>query len=413
MSKRVVITGMGVISPIGNSIKDFSESLKTGSSGIGLIKRFDTSDYPTKIGGCIKEFNPEDYIDRKDARRMDKFTQYAIAAARMAIDTAKLKLDSIDKERMGVILGTGVGGIETMEVQHERLLNRGPNRISPFFIPMMISNIASGQMAIELGAKGINTTIITACASGTNAIGEAYKAIKGGGANIMITGGSEAAITPLSLAGFCSMRALSTRNENPQEASRPFDKDRDGFVMGEGAGILILEDYDHAMDRGAEILGEIVGYGLTADAHHITAPAPGGEGAARAMAMALYDAQIEPNQVAYINAHGTSTPYNDEFETAAIKSVFKEHAYNLAISSTKSMTGHLLGASGGIEAVATILALLNQYIHPTINYETKDPKCDLDYVPNVGREANIEYAISNSFGFGGQNASLVFKRFAL
>lgn len=411
MDRRVVITGMGVISPVGNSVLEFWESLCAGKSGIDTITRFDVTDFSTKIGGCVDNFDPEDYIEKKDARRMDKFTQYAIAATHMAIDDAALDMDNIDKERLGVVIGTGVGGIETMEEQHERLLSRGPGRVSPFFVPMMITNIASGQIAIYTGAKGVNTTVITACASATNAIGEAYRMIKDDRADIIITGGSEAALSPLALAGFCSMRALSTRNEDPKGASRPFDKDRDGFVMGEGSGILILEDYEHAAKRGANILGEVIGYGLTADAYHITAPAPEGEGAARAMALALQDADIEPNMIDYINAHGTSTSYNDEFETMAIKTVFGDHAYNLAISSTKSMTGHLLGASGGIEAVATVLSLVNQYVHPTINYETADPKCDLDYVPNKGKNSNIEYAISNSFGFGGQNASLVFKRF--
>lgn len=412
MNKRVVVTGTGVISPIGNTISEFWESLCAGKSGIDTITHFDVTDFSTQIGGCVKNFDPEDYMDKRDARRMDRFTHYAIAATRMAINQATVDMDNIDRERLGVVLGTGVGGIETMEEQHKRLLTRGPGRVSPFFVPMMITNIAAGQIAIAMGAKGVNTTVITACASATNAIGEAYRMIKDDKADMIITGGSEAAVSPLALAGFCSMRALSTRNDDPKGASRPFDNDRDGFVMGEGAGILILEDYEHAIKRNANILGEIVGYGLTADAHHITAPAPDGEGAARAMALAIQDACIEPEMVDYINAHGTSTPYNDEFETMAIKTVFGEHAYDLEISSTKSMTGHLLGASGGIEAVATILSLVNQYVHPTINYETKDPKCDLDYVPNKGRDSNIQYAISNSFGFGGQNASIVFKRYA-
>lgn len=412
MNKRVVVTGTGVISPIGNTISEFWESLCAGKSGIDTITHFDVTDFSTQIGGCVKNFDPEDYMDKRDARRMDRFTHYAIAATRMAINQATVDMDNIDRERLGVVLGTGVGGIETMEEQHKRLLRRGPGRVSPFFVPMMITNIAAGQIAIAMGAKGVNTTVITACASATNAIGEAYRMIKDDKADMIITGGSEAAVSPLALAGFCSMRALSTRNDDPKGASRPFDNDRDGFVMGEGAGILILEDYEHAIKRNANILGEIVGYGLTADAHHITAPAPDGEGAARAMALAIQDACIEPEMVDYINAHGTSTPYNDEFETMAIKTVFGEHAYDLEISSTKSMTGHLLGASGGIEAVATILSLVNQYVHPTINYETKDPKCDLDYVPNKGRDSNIQYAISNSFGFGGQNASIVFKRYA-
>lgn len=411
MNRRVVVTGMGVISPLGNTVLEFWESLCKGKSGIDTITRFDITDFSTKFAGCVDNFDPEDYMDKKDARRMDRYTHYAMAATRMAMQEANFDMKQIDKERLGVVLGTGVGGIETMEEQKEKLISRGPGRISPFFVPMMISNMAAGQIAIAIEAKGVNTTVVTACASATNAIGEAYRMIKDDRADVIVAGGSEAAVTPLALAGFCAMRALSTRNEDPKGASRPFDKDRDGFVMGEGAGILILEDYEHAIKRDANILAEVVGYGLTADAYHITAPAPEGEGAARAMALAIQDAGIEPNMIDYINAHGTSTPYNDEFETMAIKTVFGDHAYKLCISSTKSMTGHLLGASGGIEAVATVLSLVNQYVHPTINYETADPNCDLDYVPNNGRKTNIQYAISNSFGFGGQNASLLFKRF--
>lgn len=411
MNRRVVVTGMGVISPLGNTVLEFWESLCKGKSGIDTITRFDITDFSTKFAGCVDNFDPEDYMDKKDARRMDRYTHYAMAATRMAMQEANFDMKQIDKERLGVVIGTGVGGIETMEEQKEKLISRGPGRISPFFVPMMISNMAAGQIAIAIEAKGVNTTVVTACASATNAIGEAYRMIKDDRADVIVAGGSEAAVTPLALAGFCAMRALSTRNEDPKGASRPFDKDRDGFVMGEGAGILILEDYEHAIKRDANILAEVVGYGLTADAYHITAPAPEGEGAARAMALAIQDAGIEPNMIDYINAHGTSTPYNDEFETMAIKTVFGDHAYKLCISSTKSMTGHLLGASGGIEAVATVLSLVNQYVHPTINYETADPNCDLDYVPNNGRKTNIQYAISNSFGFGGQNASLLFKRF--
>ncbi len=411
MNRRVVVTGMGVISPVGNTVSEFWESLCEGKSGIDTITRFDITDFATKFAGCIKDFDPEDYMERRDARRMDRYTHYGIAATRMAMQEANFDMERIDKERLGVVIGTGVGGIETMEEQKERLLSRGPGRVSPFFVPMMISNMAAGQIAIDIGAKGVNTTVVTACASATNAIGEAYRMIRDDKADVIVTGGSEAAVSPLALAGFCSMRALSTRNDDPKGASRPFDKDRDGFVMGEGAGILILEDYEHAVKRGANILAEVVGYGLTADAHHITAPAPEGEGAARAMKLAIQDAGIEPSMVDYINAHGTSTPYNDEFETMAIKTVFGDYAYKLCISSTKSMTGHLLGASGGIEAVATVLSLVNQYVHPTINYETADPECDLDYVPNEGRKADVQYAISNSFGFGGQNASLLFKKF--
>ncbi|MFU0801285.1 MAG: beta-ketoacyl-ACP synthase II [Xylanivirga thermophila] len=411
MKKRVVITGMGAITPLGNTVDSFWNALCQGQSGVDTITRFDISEYTTKIAGCVKDFDPQDYIDKKEARRMDLYTQFAMAATNMAVKSAELNLDTIDKERFGVILGTGVGGIQTMENQKEILINKGPGRVSPFFIPMMIANIAAGHISIALGAKGVNYTVVTACASATSAISESFKAIQLGDADIILTGGSEAAVTPISLAGFASMKALSSRNDDPKGASRPFDSDRDGFVLGEGAGILILESYEHAIKRDAPILAEIVGYGVSADAYHITAPAPEGEGAARAMKMALDTAGVDAKEVDYINAHGTSTPYNDKYETMAIKSVFRDHAYKLAISSTKSMTGHLLGASGGIEAIATIKSLNEQFVHPTINYTTPDPECDLDYVPNIGREMEIEYAMSNSFGFGGQNACILFKRF--
>lgn len=411
MPKRVVITGLGAITPLGNDVDTFWDSLKKGKNGIDIIDRFDVEKFTSKMAGLVRDFDPTDYIDRKEARRMDRFTQFAVAASRAAMENADLDSKKIDAERFGVIMGTGIGGLETLEHQTNILLTKGPNRVSPFFVPMMIANMAAGQVSITVGAKGINTTVVTACASSTNAIGEAFKAIRFGDADVILTGGCEATITPLALAGFCSMKALSTRNEDPKTASRPFDAHRDGFVMGEGAGILIMESYDHAVKRGANILAEVVGYGSTADAYHITAPAPDGEGGARAMKEAIRYAGIEPTMIDYINAHGTSTPYNDKYETEAIKTVFGDHAYKLKISSTKSMTGHLLGAAGGIEAIAVVKMLQEQYIAPTINYTTPDPECDLDYVPNVGSKADIEFALSNSFGFGGQNASIILKRF--
>ncbi|MGI5850603.1 MAG: beta-ketoacyl-ACP synthase II [Clostridiales bacterium] len=411
MPKRVVITGLGAITPLGNDVDTFWDALKKGKNGIDIIDRFDVEKFTSKMAGLVRDFDPTTYIDRKEARRMDRFTQFAVAASRAAMENASLDSKNIDAKRFGVVLGTGIGGLETLENQTNILSAKGPNRVSPFFIPMMIANMAAGQISIAVGAKGINTTVVTACASSTNAIGEAFKAIRYGDADVILTGGCEATITPLALAGFCSMKALSTRNEDPKTASRPFDAHRDGFVMGEGAGILILESYDHALKRGANILAEVVGYGSTADAYHITAPAPDGEGGARAMKEAIRYAGIESNMIDYINAHGTSTPYNDKYETAAIKTIFGDHAYKLKISSTKSMTGHLLGAAGGVEAIAVVKMLQEQYIAPTINYTTPDPECDLNYVPNVGCKAEIEYALSNSFGFGGQNASIILKRF--
>jgi len=410
MRERVVVTGMGVITPLGNNVKEFWDSLCAGSSGIDRITKFDVKDFPTQIAGCVKDFNPEDYMDKKDARRMDRFTQFAIAACREAMVEAGLDLDAIDKERFGVILGTGIGGIETLENQVSVFQEKGASRISPFMIPMMIANMAAGQISIITGAKGVNFTTVTACAASANAIGEAFRSIQSGYADIIVSGGSEAPLTPTSLAGFCSMKAMSTANNNPQQASKPFDANRDGFVMSEGAGILILESYSHASARNARIFAEIVGYGVTADAYHITAPAPDGEGGARAMKQALRHANISPNLVGYINAHGTSTPYNDKFETTAIKNVFGKHAFSLAVSSTKSMTGHLLGAAGAVEAIISVKSLTEQFAPPTINYVTRDPECDLDYVPNIGRKVSNDYALSNSFGFGGHNASLLFKR---
>lgn len=411
MKKRVVVTGIGAITPIGIGKDAYWQALKLGKSGIDRISKFDPSDYDTQIAAEVKDFDPNQYIDKKEAKRMDRFTQFAVAASKMALEDAAIDTEKIDPYRFGVVLGSGIGGIETLEKEHEKLLTKGPGRVSPFFIPMMISNIGAGQVSMTFGAKGPNTTVVTACASSTNSIGEAFKIIQRGDGDIMITGGAEASITPLSIAGFCSMKAMSTRNDDPKGASRPFDKDRDGFVMGEGAGILILEELEHALKRGAHIYGEIVGYGMSADAYHITAPAPEGEGAARAMKNALIDAHIQPEAVDYINAHGTSTPYNDKFETMAIKSVFGEHAYRLAVSSTKSMTGHLLGAAGAIEAIACIMAINDHFLPPTINYTTPDPECDLDYVPNKGREREVNYALSNSLGFGGHNASILFKKY--
>lgn len=411
MNRRVVVTGLGCITPLGNTIDEFWNSLISGKSGIDFINRFDTTDFPTKIAAQVKDFNPEDYIDKKEAKRMDRFTQYAVAASLMAMKDADLRIEEIKAEKFGVILGSGIGGIETLEEQHQKLMEKGVKRISPFMIPMMITNIGAGHVSMVLGAKGPNTTVVTACASSTNAIGEAFKLIQRGAAEIMVTGGMEASITPLSIGGFCSMKAMSTHNEEPQKASRPFDINRDGFVMGEGSGILIIEELEHAKKRGAKIYAEVVGYGMSADAYHITAPSPEGEGAARAMISALEDADVSFNSIDYINAHGTSTPYNDKFETMAIKTVFKDHANSLCVSSTKSMTGHLLGAAGSIEAIACILACKNDIIPPTINYENPDPECDLDYVPNVSREKKVNYALSNSLGFGGHNATIIVKKY--
>ncbi|MGI6686194.1 MAG: beta-ketoacyl-ACP synthase II [Bacillota bacterium] len=410
-NKRVVITGLGVISPVGNNIETFWDSLVQGKSGIGEITYFDTTGYTTRIAGQVKDFDPTAFLDKKEARRMDRYSQFAMAAAKMAVEDAGLDIEKEDGNRVGVILGSGIGGVATMEEQKQILLEKGPGRISPFFVPMMISNMAAGHISIAFRAYGINETIVTACASGTNAIGDAFKAIQRGVADIIFTGGTEAPITPLSVAGFCAMKALSTRNEEPTKASRPFDKNRDGFVMGEGAGILVLESLEHAQKRGAKIYAEIVGYGSTADAHHITAPAPEGEGAAMCMSEALKDAGLKPEDVDYINAHGTSTDLNDKGETMAIRRVFGDHAEKLAVSSTKSVTGHLLGAAGAVEAIASCLAIKNGVIPPTINYETPDPECDLDYVPNTAREREVKVALSNSLGFGGHNATIAFKKF--
>ncbi|MFJ7970496.1 beta-ketoacyl-ACP synthase II [Psychrobacillus sp. NPDC096389] len=407
--RRVVVTGIGAVTPLGNDIETTWSSIKEGKSGVGMLTRLDASQFAAKVAAEVKDFDIEKYIERKEARKMDRFTHYALAASIMAVEDANLTITEEVGLRTGVWIGSGIGGMETYENQFRTFLEKGARRVSPFFVPMMIPDMAAGQVSIHFGAKAINSCSVTACASGTNSIGDAFKVIERGDADVMITGGAESPITHMSVAGFCSSTALSL-NTDPHTASRPFDANRDGFVIGEGAGIIILEEYEHAVARGAKIYAEIIGYGSTGDAHHITAPAPGGEGAARAMQQALEDADVQPEQVGYINAHGTSTPYNDQFETMAVKSVFAEHAYNLAMSSTKSMTGHLLGAAGGVEAIFTVLALKEGILPPTINLETPDPECDLDYVPNVARSANLEYAMSNSLGFGGHNASILFKK---
>ena len=411
MKRRVVITGIGAITPIGNTVAEFWSSLTAGTSGVGRISRFDTAKYTTQIAAEVKNFDPAAFMDRKEVRRMDRYTHYAMAAYKQALADSGLKIEGELANRTGVIIASGIGGAETWEEQHRKLIEHGPDRVSPFFVPMMISDIAAGRVSIDSGAKGVNFATVSACASASHAIGEAWWSIAGGESDAVICGGAEAPITQLSLAGFCSMRALSCRNDDPTKASRPFDKDRDGFVMGEGAGIVILEELEHAKARGARIYCELAGYGATADAHHITAPAPGGEGAMRAMQRALATAGLKPEDVDYINAHGTSTDMNDKYETAAIKTLFGPHAAKLAVSSTKSMTGHLLGAAGGVELVATVLSMVNGTIHPTINYTTPDPECDLDYVPNQPRQAAIRAAISNSFGFGGHNACLAVKKY--
>lgn len=411
MKKRVVITGLGCVTPVGTGKDDFWVNIKSGVSGIDKITRFDYTNYQTQIAGEVKDFTPEDYISKKELKKMDRFTQFAMVASKLAVADSELDLDSVDKNRMGTVIGTGIGGVETIEAQHKNLLEKGNRRVSPFFIPMMIGNMAAGQVAIEFGAKGPSTNICTACASGTNSVGDAFKIIQRGDADIMIAGGTEAAVTEFAVAGFCNMKAMSTNNDNPKKASRPFDKDRDGFVMGEGCGILILEELESAIKRNAKIYAEVVGYGMTSDAYHITTPAENGEGAARSMQVAINDAGINPNQIDYINAHGTSTYYNDLYETMAIKSVFGEDAKNVSISSTKSMTGHLLGASGAIEAIVCALAIKENFVPPTINLENLGEEMDLDYTPNKGKERTINYALSNSLGFGGNNATLVFKKY--
>lgn len=408
MERRVVITGIGAVTPFGNGADKLWRSIRNGESGISLIERVDVSDLPVKVAAEIKNFDPNEFIERKEVKRMDRFSHYAIAAAQMAVEKSELNFEAVNKERAGVIIGSGVGGIETLENQYHVLSEKGAGRISAFFVPMMISNIASSLIAIKYSIKGFVECVVTACASSTNAIGDAYKVIQRNDADIMIAGGTEAPITKLSLAGFCANRTLS-KNEDPATASRPFDMERNGFVMGEGAGMLILEEREHAINRGAQIIAEVVGYGCTNDAYHITAPAEGGEGAARCMKLAIEDAVINPEDIGYINAHGTSTEINDKNETTAVKSVFGEHAYRLYMSSTKSMTGHLLGASGAIEAIITAMALKDKFLPPTINYTNPDPECDLNYIPNRGVASDITYAMTNSFGFGGHNATLILK----
>ena len=410
-TRRVVVTGVGALTPVGNTAEEFWSALVDGRSGIGAITRFDASGYPTRIAGEIRNFDPLKYVDKKEARRLDPYLHYAMACACMAVEDASLDTASVDGERFGVMIGSGIGGITTLLEGERTRIEKGFDRVSPFVIPMLIINMASGLVSMRFGAKGPNSSVVTACATGNHAIGDAYRIIARGEADVMIAGGAEAMIVPLTVAGFCAMKAMSTRNDEPEKASRPFDAGRDGFVCSEGGGILILEALDHARGRDVRIYGEIVGYGMSGDAHHMTAPDPDGDGAARAMRAALRDARVAPTEVGYINAHGTSTPYNDKFETQAIKRVFGEHAARLAVSSTKSMTGHLLGAAGGIEAIATLLAIRNGLLPPTINYETPDPECDLDYVPNHARKQEVEVALSNAFGFGGTNATLVFRKF--
>ena len=409
--KRVVVTGIGAITPLGNNLVDYWEGLLNGRSGIASITLFDADRHKCRIAGEVKGFDPLNYIDRKEANHMDRFAQFAVAASKQALSDARFEINDLNAEQVGIIIGTGIGGLKVLEDQQEIYLKRGPSRCSPFMIPMMIANMAAGFTAIHTGAKGPNTSSVTACAAGSNAIGDAFRLIQRGYAQAMICGGSEAAVTPLSVAGFASAKALSKRNDEPTGASRPFDRDRDGFVLGEGSGILLLEELSCALQRQARIYAEIVGYGMTCDAYHMTSPVPGGEGAARAISLALKDAKITPDRVSYINAHGTSTKVNDSTETAAIKKALGDSAYQVAISSTKSMTGHLLGGSGGIEAAAAVMAIAHNQIPPTINLENPDPECDLDYVPNRKRASNVEVALSNSFGFGGHNVTLVFKKY--
>ncbi len=410
-SRRVVVTGMGCVTPLGIGVEESWRNCVEGRSGVGPITRFDAAGLKTQIAAEVRGFDPSSYVPRREARKMDTFIQYAVATARMALEDAGYEVSGEAAERVGVSIGAGLGGLPEIENQHKVLLESGPRRVSPFFIPMAIANLAPGHVAIQTGAKGPNLSIVTACATGAHSIGEAWHIIRRGDADVMLAGGVESTITPLAVAGFNAMRALSTRNDEPEKASRPFDKDRDGFVMGEGGAVLVLEELEHARARGARIVAELVGYGATCDAYHITAPDPEGDGAARCMEAALRSGGIAPDEIDYINAHGTSTPFNDYYETVAVKRVFGDHAKRLWISSTKSMTGHLLGAAGSVEAVFSVLAIRDQVAPPTINYDTPDPDCDLDYVPNQAREGRIERVLSNSFGFGGTNASLVFARF--
>ena len=409
--RRVVITGLGAVTPVGNNVETFWDGIKSGKCGIDKVTFFDASEFKTQIAGEVKDFDPAEYIDKKEARKMDRYTQLAIVAASEAVEDSGLDMEKEDKWRVGVVTGSGIGGISTLEEQHKALLEKGPGRVSPFFIPMMIGNMGAAQIAIKYGAKGVNENIVTACASSTNAIGDAMRHIRYGQNDVIIAGGAEAAVSPLAFAGFCSMKAMSRRNDDPKTASRPFDAERDGFVLGEGAGFVVLEELEHAKKRGAHIYCELAGYGATDDAYHITSPVPGGEGGAMAMKLAIEDAGLKPEDITYINAHGTSTLYNDKFETEAIKSVFGDAAKTVAVSSTKSMTGHLLGAAGGVEAIICAKAVSEGFIPATINYENPDPDCDLDIVPNVGRSADVKAAISNSLGFGGHNATILVKKY--
>jgi len=411
VERRVAITGIGLVSPVGVGVEKNWENILQGKSGISLISRFDISQYTSKIAGQVKDFDPLDFIEKKELHKMDLFIQYGLAAAHLAVQDSGIDSADLEWDRVGVYVGSGIGGIGSIEETHKKLLEKGPGRVSPFFLVSTIINEASGQISIKYKARGPNSAVATACSTGTHAIGDAFRVIARGDADIMIAGGAEAPITPLGVAGFCAMRALSVRNDEPERASRPFDAERDGFIVGEGAGIVILEELGAALKREAKIYAEIVGYGMSGDAYHITAPSLDGEGAKLTMERAIEDAGIDLSEIDYINAHGTSTPYNDKVETLAVKKVFGDHAYKIGINSTKSMTGHLLGAAGGLEASFTALCLKNQVMAPTINYETPDPECDLDYVPNKARPSEIRYALSNSFGFGGTNGTLLLKRF--
>lgn len=409
--RRVVVTGMGMVSPLGLDLMSSWKAVIEGKSGVGYITHFDASDYSVRIAAEVKGFDPANYIELKEVKKMDRFIHFAVAATHMAFEDSMLKITPENAERTGIVIGSGMGGLPAIEYYHRILLEKGWKRVSPFFIPMVIVNLAAGQISIRYGIKGPTLAVTTACATGNHSIGEAFRMIQYGDADVIIAGGAEAVITPMAIAGFAVMRALSTRNDEPEKASRPFDLNRDGFVMGEGAGIIILEELEHAIKRGAKIYAELVGYGMSSDAYHITAPAPAGTGGASCMKMALNDAGISPEEVDYINAHGTGTKQGDELETQAIKTVFGEHAYKLSVSSTKSMTGHLLGAAGGVEAIFTILSIYEDIVPPTINLDNSDPECDLDYVPYKPRKKQVRYAMSNSFGFGGTNASLLFKKF--
>lgn len=410
MRRRVVVTGLGVVTPVGNTVEQFWNNLKNGVCGVGLTRAFDTSNFAVKVSAEVKEFDETQYMDKKMAKRMDRFSQFAISAAGQAIEQAGLELEKEDLTRFGVIIGSGIGSLGTMESEEQRLLEYGPTRVSPMLIPKIITNMAAGNVAIRFGFKGICTCVVTACASGTNSIGEAFRAIQYGSNDVIVAGGTESSVTPLGIAGFSALSALSTTLD-PLQASKPFDKNRNGFVLGEGAGVIVLEELEHAIKRGATILAEVAGYGATCDAHHITSPDPEGDGAKRSMEQAILDAGIQKEDISYINAHGTSTEYNDKLETLAIKRLFEEGAYKIPVNSTKSMIGHLLGAAGGVESVVCVKSVVEDYVHPTIGYSEKDEECDLDYVPNIGRQHVVNYAMTNSLGFGGHNATLVFKKF--